>query len=353
MQSKEELISIFMSKGIDQDTAHTWAYYLQQLPSCSLHSADIQVADEEAWLAARTHGIGGSDIASILGESSWKSAYDIWMSKTGQLPSPNTGAEHLQSEPARWGNLLEDTIAYEWARRNNKQIIKIPVSLKSNEHPYMLANIDGFVLSDDRKTITGILEIKTTSAYNKELWEVGPVPYYYICQATWYTMITDLPGFDIVCLVGGQHLFSYYFPKDPELCERMKAAADKFWNINVRQLIAPDFQAVDAQRVTEAEISDDCADKPTIDNSDKTDNAIQAYLELNEKIRALENIKKELYAKIFQAMHSKPTMVTRSNTVKLSRSTRRTCDMDVLQRDFPEAYDATVTAKTSNRLVIS
>lgn len=351
MQSKEELINLLQKSGVPEDKATLWAKYLCQLDCCSLHSAAIQTENEEAWLAARTHGIGGSDIAAIMGESDWKSAYDIWLTKTGQFAS--NGEEHPQSEAARWGNVLEDAIAYEWAHRNNKQIIKIPVSLKYDKAPYMLANIDGFVLSDDRETITGILEIKTTSAYNNDAWEVGPLPYYYICQATWYTMITGLPCFDIVCLVGGQKLYDYHIPKDQELCERMYKEADHFWNVNVKQLIEPKLTAVDAEKVTKAEIAADPDELPLVDDSDATNNIVTAYLEARTKCTALEKIKKALYAEVFQAMRGKANLVTQNNTVKVSRSVRRSCDFDALARDFPEAYAATVSSTTSSKLIIS
>ena len=73
-----------------------------------------------------------------------------------------------QNEAARWGNLLETIVATEWGKRYERQWIHIPVTIQSEEFPWMLANVDGFTLSDDRRMITGILEIKTTSAYNED-----------------------------------------------------------------------------------------------------------------------------------------------------------------------------------------
>ena len=348
MQSYEELVKMLLPAAKSADLAATWAQYLVQLKGCSLHSAAVQTQDEAGWHAARATGIGGSDIAAIMGESSWKSPYDIWMAKTGQIAS--SGAEMPQSEAARWGNVLEDAIAYEWARREGKQIVKIPVSLKSDTHEYMHANIDGFVLSDDGRTVEGILEIKTTSAYNNDAWEIGPLPYYYICQATWYTMITGLPAFDIVCLVGGQKLYSYHIPKDPELCERMTKAAEEFWNVNVKELKEPKATAVDIARMQAEEVSTAPDEEPLIDNSDETNNIVVAYIELRDKISALEKIKKQLSASIWQCLHKKPAMLTQANTVTVSQTVRRKCDLDALQRDFPEAYEATVTQSTEQRL---
>ena len=38
----------------------------------------------EEWLRWRQKGIGGSDVAPILGISKWTSSIDIWLSKTNQ-----------------------------------------------------------------------------------------------------------------------------------------------------------------------------------------------------------------------------------------------------------------------------
>lgn len=38
----------------------------------------------EEWLRYRKQGIGGSDVAAILGISKWNSAISLWLNKTNQ-----------------------------------------------------------------------------------------------------------------------------------------------------------------------------------------------------------------------------------------------------------------------------
>jgi hypothetical protein len=38
-----------------------------------------------AWHAARKRGLGGSDIAAVLGVSPWQKPMDVWLSKTGMV----------------------------------------------------------------------------------------------------------------------------------------------------------------------------------------------------------------------------------------------------------------------------
>ena len=39
---------------------------------------------KDEWLRYRNMGIGGSDVAALLGISKWKSALELWLEKTGQ-----------------------------------------------------------------------------------------------------------------------------------------------------------------------------------------------------------------------------------------------------------------------------
>ena len=51
-------------------------------------NANILVETEglskEQWLRYRKQGIGGSDVASLLGISKWKSEIELWLDKTNQ-----------------------------------------------------------------------------------------------------------------------------------------------------------------------------------------------------------------------------------------------------------------------------
>ena len=40
---------------------------------------------QEEWLRYRKQGIGGSDVASLIGISKWKSELELWLDKTNQL----------------------------------------------------------------------------------------------------------------------------------------------------------------------------------------------------------------------------------------------------------------------------
>lgn len=346
MQGIKELVDIIKlgQPKVSTKEITTWAVYLQQLSGCHLLSADSPDIDKAAWLKQRTVGIGGSEIAALIEENKWTSPRQIWMSKMGMFDD----APQPQSEPARWGNLLETTVAEEWGVRNKRQWIHIPVVLQDDECPWMLANIDGFTLSDDRKTITGILEIKTTSAYNQTYWEDGPLPYNYICQTMWYCGITRLKEIELVCLVGGQRLFSHSLPFDEELFIREKEEAKRFWEEYVLKGVEPPATAADKELTKEDEHDETLP--PVYLEDDESERTVEAYCKIREQIGALEKIKKALYAQIFLLLGKSTQGLTQTHTFVLQATARRTCDFDALQELYPDAYAKCVATKVSNSL---
>ncbi len=80
-----------------------------------MNKSTLEMTHDE-WLLDRRKGIGGSDVATILGLNKWKSPYQLWLEKTSQID-----LEHTESEPAYWGNVLEEVVAKEFQERTGKK----------------------------------------------------------------------------------------------------------------------------------------------------------------------------------------------------------------------------------------
>ena len=148
----------------------------------------------EDWLEYRKQGIGGSDAAVVCGISRYKSPVELWMEKTGQLPSQETG------EAAYWGNLLESLVREEFTKRTGISVTKPSALYQSGEHPFMLANVDG--LCEDPVHGPCIFEAKTASAYKAGEWE-DAIPDEYMIQIQHYMAVTGYQGAYIAVLIGG------------------------------------------------------------------------------------------------------------------------------------------------------
>jgi predicted phage-related endonuclease len=72
----------------------------------------------ETWLAERRLGIGGSDVASLMGDGKYADStqYDVWLDKTGRIP------EKDPTLAMEMGNDFEDAVAMRFARATGLEI---------------------------------------------------------------------------------------------------------------------------------------------------------------------------------------------------------------------------------------
>ena len=174
----------------------------------------------EDWLEYRKQGIGGSDASVVCGVSRYKSPVELWMEKTGQLPSQEAG------EAAYWGNLLESLVREEFTKRTGISVTKPSAIYQSQEHPFMLANVDG--LCDDNSHGPCIFEAKTASAYKAGEWE-DSIPDEYMIQIQHYMAVTGYQGAYIAVLIGGTAFRWKFVGRDEELIAMLISLEEDFW----------------------------------------------------------------------------------------------------------------------------
>lgn len=201
----------------------------------------------DEWLALRQSGIGGSDIAAIIGVSPYATAYDVFQSKTQPL---NTDA---MSEFAYWGTVLEDTVAREFAKRSGLKVQNVNFMMRHPVHTFAVANIDRAIVNrdiagnvrykDGKLTTDQIVEIKTASEYVGKNWgneDSDEVPDQYQCQAQWYMGVTDTQVCHMAVLIGGNKYRQYRIERNQDLIDVLFETAHDFWHNHVLAGIEPD-----------------------------------------------------------------------------------------------------------------
>lgn len=171
---------------------------------------------------ARNKGVGGSDVASIVGISPWKDKHQLYLEKRGELEE-----EQLTGEIIHFGNVLEDVVADEYARRNNIKVERRNQMLSHKKYPWMLANIDRKVVGKKKG-----LECKTADKFTRGKWgEDGSddIPDHYRTQSEHYMIVTGLPEWDLAVLIGGNEYRQYHLQQDKELSEVIIEAEAHFW----------------------------------------------------------------------------------------------------------------------------
>ncbi len=188
-------------------------------------SASILAVTEEMpyedWLELRKQGIGGSDASVVCGVSRYKSPVELWMEKTGQMPFQEAG------EAAYWGTQLEALVRAEFTKRTGIEVERKGVLLQSEEHPFMLANLDGTCQHPDYGTC--IFEAKTASAYKAGEWD-DTIPDEYQLQIQHYMAVTGYKAAYIAVLIGGNSFRWKLVERDEELIALLIQLETDFWN---------------------------------------------------------------------------------------------------------------------------
>lgn len=184
--------------------------------------ADTRKMNHQDWLQMRKAGIGGSDCSAAVGLSRWKSPFQLWSEKTDRIIPSKAG------EAAYWGSQLESLLRAEVAKRMpDAEVHECPFFLRSKDHPYMLANIDGYIKNQDGSF--SVLEIKTANAYAAvQDWQSGlPIEYY--CQVMHYMAVTGMSSAYVAVLLGGNTFEIQKIDRDEDMIEHITRMEENFW----------------------------------------------------------------------------------------------------------------------------
>lgn len=183
------------------------------------------------WLDLRRQGIGGSDLAGIMGMSSYATPVDIYLDKTWQ-----TETETEESPVMRRGRILEPIVANEYRLRYPwEKIIESPDMLVSREWPFVAANLDGIIIIEGK---TGVFEIKTVG-FPDDQWgydggDEEDIPERVVCQVLHYLAVTGFTYAVVVALfVASWELRRYFIARKEAVIQDIVKIEDKFWNGNV------------------------------------------------------------------------------------------------------------------------
>lgn len=291
------------------------------------------------WLQLRRSSIGGSDVGTILGFNKYKSPYQLWLDKTGQLDIDTSDP----SEAAYWGNVFEETVANEFARRTDKKVRVDNHMYFHKDYPFLSANVDRRIVGEN-----AILECKTASMFLADRWEDDNIPEQYIFQVQHYLNVLDKDYAYIAVLVGGQKFQWKRIERDQELIDIIQENLIYFWETNVLGGIAPEIDGSQAtSNLIKAMYKDDYEDSETVlgtifdDLINQLDNLKADKKIIETAINQIENeIKNELGSK------SAGIGITPSNIIKWQPITSNRIDTKTLKQEQPDVYDQYV--KTSS-----
>lgn len=189
--------------------------------NCDLILSVKDAVDHDAWLKARDKGIGGSDAAVIMGLNPYKSPYQLWMEKTGQVEPPDLS----KNQYVYWGMKNEANIADWFQEKTGKKVQRLG-TLQNRRHPFLLANVDRTVVGENAG-----LEIKTAGVSQYRKWKDDEIPDAYYCQCLHYMAVTGADYWYIAVLLGGNEATWKRIERNEEDIQTIVEAEEEFWEL--------------------------------------------------------------------------------------------------------------------------
>lgn len=268
--------------------------------------------------------IGGSDVAIILGLSTYKTPYQLWLEKTGAVDLSQAQEE---SQQQMWGNKLEPVIRDHFAEKHGLHI-ELPETIRHPEYDFLAANVDGYI-----PEMNAILEVKCSGAYQAKSWgEQGTdqVPEAYLCQAAHYCFVMDASRCYFAVLIGGNDYREYKYERDYALETDLLEACQNFWDCVQNNLAPAPINADDVRKMFPENITGKTV-KATGHILEKIGFLMQVRDKMkpfNEQIKSLEEKEAEYKTTIMEYMSDSETLLDNDSKPlitwkKDSRGTRK------------------------------
>lgn len=194
-----------------------------------------QGASTAEWLAARRTGIGGSDVAAVVGISKYAGPTRVYYDKLGVLGDQDNAA-------MEWGRRLEDAVRGKFADEHPEFHVRVGPGLVAHaDRRWQLATIDGLAAEHTDGDAVALVEVKTGSR-NTDEWgdeDTDEVPLNYVCQTTWYMDVFGLPVAYLAVLLDGRDYREYVIEYDPVLAEKLRGHCAAFWHHHVLAQVPP------------------------------------------------------------------------------------------------------------------
>lgn len=309
-------------------------------------NANILVETEglskEQWLRYRKQGIGGSDVASLLGISKWKSEIELWLDKTNQTNEPP-----IENEAMTWGTIMEPIIRNHFAEVTGKTVVELKAMLQHPEYLFMLADVDGVTVDDEGNP--AILEIKTASEYKRSEWEQG-VPAYYMTQIQHYLAVTGVHKAYCAVLIGGNSFKIYEVDADYEIQAMLIELEKQFWN-KVQNMIRPEMDGSDAAKNLLESIYRGGIDEQIV-LPDEAIEYVDAYIEATADMDSAKARQQEASNHIKEFLGDYNSAKCMGYTISWKPITSERIDTKALREQHPEIAEQFTKSSVSRRFTL-
>lgn len=182
----------------------------------------IAMPETPEWHAARSTGIGASELAAAAGLSEYETPLHIYARKRGEIP------DQAETVAMRLGKRLEPVIVAEFADESGRQIQQYPMPMyRHPQHAFLLATPDAAVVTDEG------LECKATSW--RQAMKLGAegtddLPARWVCQCQAQMAVMSWGVVHLAVLLDGRTLKTFIVERNEPLIAGLIEAASDLWD---------------------------------------------------------------------------------------------------------------------------
>ena len=278
-----------------------------------------EYANDDDWHTLREKRIGGSDVGAILGVNKYKSIIDVYIDKT-------EGSNFEGNEATFWGHMHESTIMKVFAQKHKEfNVYQAPYSVVDD---FLIANLDG-VLKDRNTGDCGVLEIKTTNAFNYKDWDGDIVPQHYYAQVQHYLMLTGYKFAYIAVLIGGNKYKDFKIERSEEDISLIKEKVTEFYKENILKQIPPMPDGSDAYMNYLKKKAMDIENDTVVEFVDLEDKA-QKVKDIGKEINNLKKEQDLLKEQIMLELINNGTQKGVAGKIKFNIQTKKSPDIEAM-----------------------
>lgn len=320
------------------------------------HEKTLSAMDD--WHCRRMSGVGGSEIAAVMGKNKYKTPHELWLEKTFKIPPFTGNAATLK------GQILEDAVAkyYEEATGNAVEIDT--THYRAEGAPWLCGNIDRKIVGG------GILECKTSRRNPSDdetedgyQWGIGnqydenkrlvaadeQIPLNYYLQVQHYMCLTGADFADVAVLFLAsdfQPFRVYRVNRNEEVIEKIKASAHDFMLMVLDDVEPPMSDAELAEMYKEA--------TPTAESVEIDQLLIEEYKAIKAEQKILDEKEKALSDEIKAKLGEREAGTVEGKIVVTWKSrTSARLDTKRLKEEQPKIYDEFQTQSTIRFFVLA
>jgi putative phage-type endonuclease len=174
----------------------------------------------------RRKGIGGSDVASVLGLPPYGCSLKLWFDKTG------VEADFEEMNPNMERGIYLEDIAVDFYTRLSGNVVTNIGQTTDDDRPYMMANVDRMIKQKPGMSGQGVLEVKCPSKESFLRMLTDGIPEAYILQGQHYMYVTgaDWMEYAIFC-ADMWKMEIIHVDRDEKLIQLILDSEDHFWKL--------------------------------------------------------------------------------------------------------------------------